>query len=50
MELQKPNNGWTKEYDDIGKVPYMHKGEFFTGIKITILCGMACDISEKFDK
>lgn len=28
MELQKPNNGWTKDYDDIGKVPYMYKGKF----------------------
>lgn len=28
MELQKPDNEWTKEYDDIGKVPYMYKGKF----------------------
>jgi len=28
MELKKPNNGWTKEYEDVGKVPYMYKGEF----------------------
>lgn len=28
MELQKPDNGWTKEYDDAGKVPYMYKGKF----------------------
>lgn len=29
MELQKPDqNGWTKDYDDVGKVPYMYKGEF----------------------
>lgn len=34
MELQKPNNGWTKEYDDVGKVPYMYKGKFnFYGCK-----------------
>ncbi|XP_011056666.1 PREDICTED: endochitinase isoform X2 [Acromyrmex echinatior] len=27
MELQQPNqNGWTKDYDDVGKVPYMYKG------------------------
>lgn len=32
MELQKPDNGWTKEYDDVGKVPYMYKGKlnFYT--------------------
>lgn len=30
MELKKPNNGgWTKEYDAIGKVPYMYNGEQF---------------------
>lgn len=29
MELKKPDqNGWIKEYDDIGKVPYIYKGEF----------------------
>lgn len=28
MELIKPNNGWTKAYDDKGLVPYMYKGEF----------------------
>lgn len=29
MELQKPDqNGWIKEYDDVGKVPYMYKSEF----------------------
>ncbi|TGZ46482.1 Chitinase 5 [Temnothorax longispinosus] len=28
MELQQPNqNGWIKEYDDGGKVPYMYKKE-----------------------
>jgi len=29
MELKKPDqNGWIKEYDDVGKVPYMYKSEF----------------------
>lgn len=28
MELQKKDNGWTKDYDSVGKVPYAYKGEF----------------------
>ncbi|KAH0948495.1 hypothetical protein HN011_003031 [Eciton burchellii] len=32
MELKKPSNGsWTKEYEDVGKVPYMYKGTQWVG-------------------
>lgn len=30
LKLLDPADGWIKRYDDVGKVPFMHKGSLLT--------------------
>ena len=33
MKLLDPADGWVKRYDDVGKVPFMHKGSLLISVR-----------------